>query len=340
MDGDGFPDFVVSRCGGTWSVYRGSKEGFSRIAISWAAPNGACHIRAVYTEDQWGCTQHAPGSTTKFDTLDMDGDGIPDYVDANTTPWTVYRGGRDPATGQWGFLQDAQHALVWPAPFNGLQRTARMNYTGFDGDAGTATLSQLRDMNGDGLPDLIEAFPADCDAQDPITWRIWLNNRHGFSDPDSRGIPMETIANRSAFTKDDGTTTDGTFDVNGDGLPDYVWALSSTEWYVCLNDGHGRLDLNCEVWNLPQSYGQSGPTAIAKVLKNNEWGYEQTVRDFFDINGDGLPDVVDADPANHRWLVVLNRGDGFSDTAILWTGIPQDWGGFIRYSTSRAAGNN
>jgi hypothetical protein len=52
---------------------------------------------------------------------------------------------------------------------------------------------------------------------------------------------METIANRSAFTKDDGTTTDGTFDVNGDGLPDYVWALSSTEWYVCLNDGHGRL---------------------------------------------------------------------------------------------------
>lgn len=48
--------------------------------------------------------------------------------------------------------------------------------------------------------------------------------------------------------------------------------------------------------------------------------YSLDLRDLIDINGDGLPDIVDQSgwSTTGVWQVVLNRGNGFSDTILDW----------------------
>src|SRR5262249_9784751 len=97
-----------------WNVYLGSKGGFSTTPIRWhVQTTRLCVIRESLVDDSCGDT------STSVDTLDLNGDGIPDFVDSTTNTATesgrrVYQGQTWVDTnGPGGGFGDA---VEWPRP--------------------------------------------------------------------------------------------------------------------------------------------------------------------------------------------------------------------------------
>jgi len=302
MDGDGIADLVDTQgCNASnpnWEVFRGSQQGFASSPVSWNAPPGYCALRAAVGN-------HGDTFTTA-DTLDLNGDGVPDLVDARTTPWQVYYGYVDPAGAGYGFRIPAQ-AFAAPAPYirisyGNISLDAQVGTSHFHWDNGTADGQDVFDLNGDGLLDLVQ--PPVFGATAP--WTVWFNTGTGFEA--GSGTQFPTFSPILRFTASDGTQLIGVYDLNGDGLPDQVLAFG-TSWHVYLNTGH-RIDLR-EAWTVPPECGGAG----LRSIESSAHQIDDVTRDFFDINGDGLPDLINAagwSTTNRNWTVCLNRGDGFS----------------------------
>ncbi len=154
INGDGLPDLVSSRpwsagqtcvggtnagaactsggqcpggaCAGHWDVWFGTGTGFAALT-AWPAPPFNSTAAPYAIQD---------GQTGVFRALrDMNGDGLLDYVDATTSPWTVYLN-----TG----AAFSRTPLLW----DGTQGLSFISYN--SGGAGT---SDVFDANGDGLAD-------------------------------------------------------------------------------------------------------------------------------------------------------------------------------------------
>src|SRR5262249_12655691 len=158
VNGDGFTDLVDTSAlhdahcpsGPTsWKVYLGSKAGFSGTPTLWSVPDGRimCHIRE---SGSWG--QSLTTQWTRFETLDIDGDGIADFLDASLPTWKIYFGAPNATASGWGF---STTPVLWTMPSAGTHWSA--TDATLDGHAGTADYVELRDMNGDGLIDLVRA---------------------------------------------------------------------------------------------------------------------------------------------------------------------------------------
>ncbi|GIW46047.1 MAG: hypothetical protein KatS3mg077_3329 [Candidatus Binatia bacterium] len=325
LNGDGFADLVNTNRNcvqlrdpltlerATWDVYFGSAAGFSSTPVPWS-------VRAVM-EDEWGfplrgcpaLRQALLGQSDARvidDIVDFDGDGFPDFVTAfawspSVPYWLVYRGRPpDRANPQWRF----EPGIQIPAPVGYLRKTVGgMRLLGFD--QGTADVVDLIDMNADGRPDLVSIESGQV--------QIWHNTGSGFS-PTPMRWDTPWVALR--FTTRDGLQIAGLFDINGDGLADQVFARDprvgsryTGKWFVMINTGNdvvGPLE-----WALPNS--PCNWNGIQMAL--NE-GRGDVVRDFLDINGDGLPDVVESCSAagSEAWQVWFNRGAGFAEQAFRW----------------------
>jgi hypothetical protein len=165
MNGDGIVDLVQTGAG-SWNVYFGSPTGFSSQSTTWKLFGGVdmSHIRTTAKGGGY--------STTGLDTFDVNGDGIPDFVDSRSTSgsWSVYLGSAYSTNGGWGFSQP----VSWSAPsFN----YARVDWLATQGSWSiTETRRDLIDMNGDGLPDLVDVAPNGSG----YTWRVYYNNGAGF----------------------------------------------------------------------------------------------------------------------------------------------------------------
>ncbi|MGE3499691.1 MAG: toxin TcdB middle/N-terminal domain-containing protein [Candidatus Binatia bacterium] len=340
MNADGFADLVdawpiheqIDGCPGVpanpagpgdyWDVYFGSKHGFSTTRTAWYVPHRdlMCDIR------------RSDNTTTWFTTVDLTGDGLPDFVDARTTPWKVYPGSATSPSGSWGFKGGAG-VITWAAPAPYAQVTNLGQSMG--GWSGKTVRQDLIDMTGDGLLDLVST-PAGQPAPNPTAWSIAPNVRTGFGAIESFHGAFGALSFLSQSASDNGTIY-GTWDVNGDGLPDGVYSqqspggapLNGGAWRVCLNTGR---DMSaCENWAVPQYLGGQLGSSWRHIRKNGAEA-QDALRDFLDINGDGLPDVVDRAgyhaSANPNWQVLLNRGDGFEDAAVNWPApFPQIRGG-------------
>lgn len=315
INGDGFVDMVDYTppditCFYCWSVYLGSPQGFSTTPTPWNHPIIPNYpIRDV--------TINGSESRTTQDTFDIDGDGIPDSVKisgAAGQPWVVYKG--YVTTDGMGF---ESQATSWPAPDTGLANAIR--YSGawhFLGWDGSSEQQGVVDLNGDGLPDLVRAY----NVEGETNWRVWFNTGSGF---ETSWTSFPVAHGPMSFTNDTGAQILGLVDMNGDGLPEQVFSFDgspnySGAWEVALNTGHGTTET--KPWTLPESpcdhwtgYHWNG---LRQALYQPG---SDVVRDLIDINGDGLPDVVDAcsfSPSpwssgnNPFWTVYLNRGDGFS----------------------------
>jgi RHS repeat-associated protein len=324
LNGDGFPDLVdIAGCAANnrWTVYFGSPSGFAPTAASWYVPNAAlmCSLRR---------TQDGSASTvTLWATADLTGDGIPDFIDARTTPWTVYPGTASSASGSWGFGTALAGGWAAPGPYTQRSNQRTIINPGTDNNwTGAAVWQDLIDMNGDGRLDLVQT-PGNADGGgtsiadplNPATWTVYPNTGAGFG----TGYAFQGAFQSLTFTTDNGANYNGmvygTFDVNGDGLPDGVvsqrarGATYTGAWRVCVSSG-AAMDA-CANWTVPPIGNMwrwiraSGNGQPADVL-----------RDFIDINGDGLPDLVDVTNWNGTgsWQVFLNRGDGFEQTALAW----------------------
>ena len=320
INGDGFVDMVdatppdLQTCFYCWSVYLGGPQGFSRILTRWSVPP----IMANYPIRQ--LTIDGSQSFATQDTFDINGDGIPDSVfrpQAAGQPWVVYKG--YVAANGMGF---ESQPTSWPAPNTGLANALR--YSGawhFYGWDGSSEQQGLADLNGDGLPDLVRAY----NVEGPTSWQVWFNTGSGF---ESNATSFPVVHGPMSFTNDTGAQILGLVDMNGDGLPEQVFAWNhsggqaySNSWEVALNTGHGITET--EPWALPESTCNHWTGYTWNGLRQALFQpSSDVVRDLIDINGDGLPDVVDAcsfAPSlwqstgnNPYWTVYFNRGNGFS----------------------------
>jgi RHS repeat-associated protein len=319
INGDGFVDWVdtvplnggtvtAASCGagaGTWNVYLGSPSGFASTPTPWVVPNRAkmCVIRQerVVGGVQW----------TDRATLDINGDGIADYVDAAGSVWDVYYGthtGFDPVRVPWG-----------AAGVSLRKRETRANYWQLGYQHGTIETRGLFDVNGDGLPDLVQT----TDINDPW-WDVWVNTGSGFTASERFQARYGVIAFES-----EGIPVIRTLDINGDSLPDQVVTWDRLRFPGTTFPGTWRVHLHTglRVQQDPEAAYWQVPLIAGRWSLQQTDASSQTVRDFFDINGDGLADIVDIDGCTTNaphWKVALNRGAGFSTTLLEWTVDPND----------------
>jgi RHS repeat-associated protein len=318
INGDAFPDLVdaVDDCEtydpalvpitADWNVYLGGPAGFATTPTKWS-------VLRTYT-DVYACpwirlaqSNSSGNSWATGDTVDLTGDGIPDFVlTTSWTPqnriWRVFPGSADPQDMGFG------HPINWPAPFADVRWSkGGLHYIGWDG---SGDLRDLVDVNGDALPDVVSA--------ETTPWRVWYNTGNGFES--GAGTPFETTWPLLRFTTEGGMQVAGFADINGDGLPDQIhtWeryggAPYSGKWLVRVGYGHGVY--SADQWEVPSSgCAQPGHPRWNGMRQALAEGRE-TVRELIDINGDSLPDIVEAcgtSDANPYWTVWLNRGRGFS----------------------------
>lgn len=328
LNGDGFTDLVnvnwncIVWQGNTlqraaWDVYFGSPAGFAPNPTPWSV------YAFIEEELGWGgipTSHECPvirqadlqglSARTGIDVLDIDGDGFPDYVSAYSWRpshpyWTVYRGrppdGNNP---QWRFDRPIRFA----AP-QGYLRHTESNMSFADFDEGSADMADLVDMNGDGRPDFVMIDRGEI--------LIWHNRGSGFAATPMRfDSPWKVLR----FTTRNGQQIAGLADMNGDGLTDQVLARDprvgrryTGKWLVMINTGNdaaGPIE-----WSLPPS--RCGWDGLQQALDD---GRGNVVRDLFDLNGDGLPDLVDAcnQATTGTWQVWFNRGAGFAEQPHPW----------------------
>lgn len=237
---DGLPDIVWANADNyLWKVWLNDGTKWGPTPQTWANNIGASFV-------------DVPARL-----VDVNGDGLTDIVDANanTGPWNVW----------------INNGSGWSST---SQQWANNLGTSFEG----STPAALVDVNGDGLPDIVDA---DTDGG---PWKIWLNDGGKWvSTPqtwaNNIGASFEGAAARFA-------------DVNGDGLADIVDAnTNSGSWNVWLNDGT-KWSATSQQWanNLGASFENTDPAQV------------------IDVDGDGLPEIVDSNTDTGPWSVWLNPG--------------------------------
>jgi RHS repeat-associated protein len=312
INGDAIPDLVdMSQCN-SWSFYPGSSAGFAGEPTTWAF-SGCWFIRR---RDTRGGVSHVTEET-----LDLNGDGIPDHIDAapvcvGTTctydTWKVNFGYLD-GNGGGGFEETS---FAWPKPPDLEDAYTRrtvvhpLNSSLAGWTAPVVTYRDLLDMNADGLPDLV--------STETGSWRVWLNTGAGFEPAPQPGFSGPYPFLRLSAN---GNEMIGVYDVNGDGLPDQVAGCDRDAhagscpvgpfggplWEIYLNTGRG-ISSQRQQWTFGTNFAGPGIRRVSG---------DKVVRDFFDITGDGLPDVVDI-PTGLNWNVYINAGFNFRTQAAIW----------------------
>jgi len=150
---------------------------------------------------------------------------------------------------------------------------------------------QFADMNGDGLPDVIETVTGSS-KYNYATFNVYTNKGNGdFNTPVTSTITYKTSTN--AYMSASAVRF---VDVNGDGMADAIYPGSTTLPVVAwLNNGSGTL--------IPNQQGLAG------IPGTGFYPNGQLV--FADMNGDGLVDIVKNAPdqyTGYQNAVLCNNG--------------------------------
>ncbi len=294
-------------------------QGFTSPAMQWNIP-------AVLDNDEFRLAY-------SFHTIiDMNHDGLPDLIDSENQAtngvadvfmngqqkyWKVYLNtgvGFSPTSIQWNL----------PAVLDNEEYSV------------SAAFHQVIDMNGDGLPDLVDTenhategiLDVFMNGQQKY-WKVYLNNGSGFN-------PTAVQWNIPAVLDNDEYRIAYFFhtviDMNGDGKPDLIDSENQATngesdvfmngnqkyWKVYLNTGSG-FSPTATQWNMPA------------VLDSEDYVVGSSFHTVADMNGDGKPDLVDSENEatnngpdvflngqQKYWKVYLNNGNGFNATAVQW----------------------
>ncbi len=134
----------------------------------------------------------------------------------------------------------------------------------------------VADINGNGIPDLVTANSGSSDPQQTLS--VLLGRGDGTFEPSPHAPSTVGITPRSVVVAD----------INGDGVPDLVTANQSNSVSVLLGRGAGQFDPQMQ---FPVS-GQPQSVVVA------------------DVNGDGVPDLVTVNHSRNNVSILLGRGDG------------------------------
>lgn len=194
--------------------------------------------------------------------------------------------------GYADILQAAQRTstkVAWLNNHNGwTNTTAWLPPVYFVDTAGNDTGVRFADVNNDGLVDMLVSKAGSS--------QVWLNNGTNWT-LSTWTIPVDFV---NGAGMDQGVVL---ADVDGDGRVDIVRAKNGQQGQVFLNTGAGWSNAT---WSVPTTFNNGTSDTGARLL---------------DINGDGLPDIVQANGSNSR-SVWLNNGAGW--TLSTWT-IPVDF---------------
>ena len=243
---------------------------------------------------------------TVTDMIDMNGDGLPDRVSRKVnSPYDCFKVQLN--TGA-GFTR----AMLW----RGLDSQGKTD-SGWNGisaiDGNGRDYVILADINGDGLPDRIMKSVNSAYTN----WVVQFNNGAGF-DPAENWGPLDNQSSPgdsawgSPVGSNGGDVWSTLVDINGDGLPDHVMrqktlsfgAFASQWWIVQLNTGSGFGP--SVAWKGLDGQGSTDYSWYSVSARSGG----DTYVDFFDINGDGLPDRVmrSAGAPYDHFVVQLNKG--------------------------------
>ena len=249
--------------------------------------------------------------------IDINGDGLSDEVSRDGGPRS---GTTHPFKIRLGTGSGFQDPIEWPEATKSMGITHRLSHK-----QALYAQKELRDMNGDGLPDIIERVDGPDRALG--NYMVYLNTGSGFATAQDWGTGE---ARYVMDTQGRDNTIKMLMDINGDGLPDELYRP-----YQSVSHGGGRsptqrpeIIYNLQVrlntgsgFGLPQDWGTMQGLYLKRTQKH------LTIHELIDINGDGLPDDLyrDYKPRTElqpehigNLMVRLNTGRGF--------GPVEDWG--------------
>ncbi len=322
MNGDGFVDFVYwdSLNADLWVAYGPVKQGaiFADEQTDWGfaepvlwgtpdpPPSG---IKVVYTYGTQ--TNSFEEGTTTTELIDMDGDGLPDWVSTEGPfiGWSVARNLGNGSFGDWE---------AWGVTGGPIELRLRPAFDCTEeghpcqGDAG-GIVTTLVDVNGDGRPDLVSGENGDQEFdQYGDRNQVWvsINNGHGFDQAEL--MPLNDFVSEDGmndlgwvYTDANGfTVTQEMFaDANGDGLADEFGAdtcLGAARQAFSLGSGWQTLT------RAGQGFHEDGVSADPQTsycdfesLNNALWPiwpeaitrFQGTISALLDLNGDGINDI-------------------------------------------------
>lgn len=251
--------------------YQSSIDGFTQDT-NWDIPSVSAYNGSAFSH--WSGTNDFG---TRF--ADVNGDGLIDILHAR------YINGPTREESVWinnghGWTQDTS----WDIP-------SVSQYTGsaFVIDPGKDLGVRLADVNGDGRVDIVQSMLQSY-APRIVEKGVWINNGSGWTKDENWTLPNTDMFS-GAFAVDGNNDETGVrlADINGDGLVDYLQSYDdyggvSVE-YVYLNTGSGWVrDQN---WDIPSV----SPRTRSGFTKWNYYPRDTGTR-FFDVNGDGLADLV------------------------------------------------
>lgn len=299
--------------------------------------------------------------------IDLDGDGRldavhkqPDWTDTDDDNFRVFRG-----YGQGSFTADG---YVWNAQptvpgATRIQVRGRRN-NGWDfpiatdpwmREANTAgltasfTSTTLMDINGDGLPDYVEARG---NASQPDRLRAFFNNGSGFEPQhplypstllheagadslqwlDEEQVWQDRVVGSNVATRGFSRATWRSVDIDADGLVDIVrlpplspdtttavrpfatgYLLWQPEIYFNVGDGFVRAR-NAPLEPIWRALARIRITDASSVSLQGTW---KVLTDFVDLDGDGLPEAINNDesnPSSCRIIAASGRWEQCTDT--------------------------
>jgi len=320
----------------TTFTYQAQNNNFASTSADWKLPENSAESapqrqrKTVELTDQteygtWETSVRRNITTDRL--IDLNGDGLPDFYYTYYTTWNVY-GQRFGEQKLWlntgnGF-SPTQTAWPLPAAVRAQHDTVYHQIYGV-----TRTVSQLVDLNGDGLPDAyLTRGPWGTASERSV---VYFNTGSGFSTTGTQWALPSAIVTPSEVQGD--YVTSAIVDMDGDGLPD----VFSTPFYpagsgvVYLNTGSG-FSQTAMPWTLPALSWMAGsgpPQSVSWSAASTDQypGYPRShvLASLVDLNGDGLPDyyVTPLDGAQPG-KAYLNTGVGFQQTATPWA-IPNGW---------------
>jgi RHS repeat-associated protein len=225
--------------------------------------------------------------------VDVNGDGLSDVLlgssNISTTTYEAW------INNGHGWVSSS----TWNPPVSFLSPTGQNNG------------ALIADVNGDGLPDIIQGDS----SLSTTTYAAYLNNGHGWTSNVAWNPPISFLNETTGF--DNGIRV---VDVNGDGLPDIIrgdTSMSTTTYSAWINNGNG--------WTSDATWNP--PAAFLNEPSNTDNGLR-----IIDANGDGLPDLLqginnDLSHPSNTLAAWINNGHGWTSN-VAWNppAFLTDWG--------------
>ncbi|SHN35572.1 FG-GAP-like repeat-containing protein [Rhizobacter sp. OV335] len=204
--------------------------------------------------------------------MDVDGDGIQDLIHLkdNSGNFSFWF-----STGQGAFA-------ISPQPVNTVDRQL------------TEGTWRVLDVNGDGLPDLMH-FPATSIAG-AFVWRSTGTPGNGF-------VVTQVSNSAGDFIGTPGSGPIFTMDLNGDGRADVIHLSNKFLLGLFPNSGYAGI----VTW---MSNGDSTFNIVKSANPGAVTSNDGSAWQVLDVNGDGLPDLINLSSTTGGLVMWLAKGDG------------------------------